>query len=612
MRNKMARQVSVYRCAVALISATALAVSACGPIYCQEPPRVAQVAITGNQNINTDAIQHAITLKSGDDYTEAAVEKDRAAIMSLGYFSAVTVHRDDTPEGLRVTYEVTENPKITDVKVLGSEPVRAAAILDLMKTKSGQVLNATTLNQDIEAIQTHYTEQGYIAYVTEDIGVDPQTGVLTVPILVYRVESVEVTGNKKTRTYVFLREMKTRPGEVFNVNVLKQDIVRIFSLDILEDITYQINPGAEIGTVRITLPIVEKKTGQISVGFGYSSRQRLVGQARLSENNFRGTGQGLNVLFERGSSNAVGGGTSYEVGYMLPWIDKRHTSLSFSVFNKVIYRFTSGVFEDSAFEDEDTYYNERHKGFDVTLSRPITERTRVYLGSRFEQVETDEDLLRLADVDVRRIIQTGDVISGSLRLVHNKRDFDLDPAHGHYEGVMFEFGKVDGNRFTETLTSIPVDGTFNKFSIDLRRYFPLAGGPKRDIKDKRTVIAVRLRAGIANGELPFFEQFFIGGGESLRGYREDRFWGDKMMLLSVEFRKPIAQSITGRLFVDYGDAWGGNPAFSITELPQHQSFDGNFGAGVGMGISTPIGNLRLDYGVGSEGGRTHFSMGHSF
>jgi len=106
--------------------------------------------------------------------------------------------------------------------------------------------------------------------------------------------------------------------------------------------------------------VVDKKTGQVSVGLGYSSRQRLVGQARLAETNFRGKGQGLNLLWEQGNGDAVGGGASYELGFYEPWMDKRHTSLSLTAFNKITYRFNSGVFNSSTFADDQTY-NERHK-----------------------------------------------------------------------------------------------------------------------------------------------------------------------------------------------------------------------------------------------------------
>lgn len=607
---------SRVNCVSALLLVVALLLTIGGAGLAQGA-KVVEVAVSGNTNINSDTIRNAITLKPGADYTEQAIEKDRADIMALGYFSAITPHREDVPGGLKVTYEVTENPRMSDVKVVGSDPIPVDQILGLMKTKAGQVLNTTALNQDIEAIQAFYGEQGYIAYVTEDIGVDPKTGVLTVPILVSRVESVVITGNRKTKSWALLREMKTQPGKVFNVKVLKDDIMRIYNLDILEDIKpYQITPGAEIGMVKITIPVVEKKTGLVSIGFGYSSRQRLVGQARLAETNFRGRAQGVNLLWQQGTSEAVGGSASEELGFYEPWIDKKHTSLSVNAYNKLLYRFSSGIFSSTSFSN-DQNYSERHQGGDIALSRPLTEKTRLYVGTRYEDVTTDESLLSGLG-EYAPLVMQGIVAAGSVRLVHNTRDFDLDPAAGAYDGISVEYGTVNGSMFVSNspdpgsgFSETPFDGPFNKASVDIRRYFS-KGGPKLTPQEKRVTLAFRLRAGISSGKLPFFEQFFVGGAESLRGYQEDRFWGDNMLMASVELRKPIAQSISGVLFADYGDAWAGNPAFFITQLPQSQTFQGNLGVGVGIRVNTPIGHLRLDYGVGSEGGRTHFSMGQAF
>jgi len=588
-------------------------------LLAQEVKKIAEISISGNQNINTDTIMNAVALKPGDDYDEQAVEKDKASIMSLGYFSAVTVHTEDVADGVKITYEVTENPKVCEIKIVGSEPLSSQQVIDLMKTRPGQVLNSSTLNQDIESIQSYYGEQGYIAYITEDIGVDPQTGVFTVPILVHRVESVEITGNKKTKQFVFLREMKTKPGTIFNWNTIQKDIMRIYSLDILEEVkTLQLDPGTDVGLLKVVLPVVEKKTGQMSVGVGYSSKQRLVGQARMTETNFRGLGQGLTVMWEQGTTDqATGGNSSYELGFYEPWIDQKHTSLNVSAFNKLLYRFSSGVFSSSTLGD-DQIYNERHKGADLTLSRPINEKTRVYLGGSFENVETDPSLL--TDENIINIIQDGNVGSGSVRYVRNTRDYDLDPAVGGYDAISFELGTVSATRYYENPVEgeppvpYPFDGGYQKTSIDVRRYFSQKGAKSKP-QDKRNTFAVRLRAGYGSGTIPYFEQFFVGGGESLRGFREDQFWGDRMLLTSVEYRKPIAQSITGVAFVDYGDAWGSASEFNTTTFPQTNSFVGRYGTGIGLRVATPIGNLRLDYAIlASEGGgaRTHFSMGQAF
>ena len=584
-----------------------------GVLFAQETAKVVQLNIAGNQNINTDVIRNSVVAKVGDAYEEQAIEKDRVAIMGLGYFSAVTVRKDEVPGGYIITYEVIENSKINDIKIEGSEPIPSSKILELMKMKSGLVLNVNTLNKDIETIQDYYRDEGYFAYVTEDIGVDTKTGVLTIPILVNRVESVRIAGNVKTKEFVFLREMKTQPGVIFNIKTLKSDIVKIFGLDVLEDIKpYQILPGDKMGTVKVIINVVEKKTGQVSLGLGYSSKQRLVGQVRVTETNFRGNGQGLNALWEQGTSEAVGGSSSYELGFYEPWLDKRHTSLSLNVFNKIQYRFSSGVFSGSALSDEKTY-NERRKGGEITLSRPLSENTRLYLGSRFENVDTDPALLTSTG-DLAKIVQKGDVLSGSLRIVNESRDFPMDPAAGQYDSASIEIGTVNSVRFgaSPTFNEIPFDGTFSKYSVDLRRYYS-KGGAKTAPKDKRKTIALRLKMGFGNGKLPFFEQFFVGGGESLRGYTEDRFWGTKMLLASVEYRMPLGDSVSLVLpFVDYGDAWDSSENFTIGELSQHNDFKGNFGVGFGIRVNTPIGNLRLDYGTGSEGGRSHFSIGQAF
>ncbi len=511
MLQEMDCRVSTRRLCAVLVFAVVLVAALSVVASAQDAVKVVQIAVTGNKNINTDTISNAISLKPGDDYTEEAVDKDRLAIMSLDYFGAVTVHKEDVPGGVKVTYEVTENPRITDIRVIGSGPVPAATIRELMKSKPDQVLNVTTLDQDIAAIQEYYADLGYIAWVTEDIedGVDPETGVLTVPILVHIVESVEITGNKKTKEYVFLREMKTRPGVYFNTKVLENhDYPRLVNLDILEEIKmYQTLPGSEVGLVKIVIPIVEKKTGQISVGFGYSSRQKLVGQARLSETNFRGKGQGVNLLYEQGTSDAVGGNASYELGFYEPWIDDKHTSLSVTGFNKVVYRFASGVFGSSAIVD-DKSYNERRKGGDVTISRPVNDYLRIYLGGRFENVDTDPALLT-GQTDLINIAQDGDVTSGSIRLVHNTRDLDLDPSAGGYEGLSLQFGTVDAVRFQEDpvdpqiIQQIPFKGAFRKGTIDIRRYFS-RGARKTTLQDKRVTLAVRVLAGIGSGKLPFF------------------------------------------------------------------------------------------------------------
>ena len=99
-----------------------------------------------------------------------------------------------------------------------------------------------------------------------------------------------------------------------------------------------------------------------------------------------------------------------------------------------------------------------------------------------------------------------------------------------------------------------------------------------------------------------FNQFRLGGQGSLRGYRDDQFRGNRLLLGSLEYRFPLYKKIQGALFTDFGGVWD-------TGL-RPRNMKGSIGFGVSM--NTPMGPLRLDYGRGSQGGRFHFTVGTSF
>jgi outer membrane protein insertion porin family len=122
---------------------------------------------------------------------------------------------------------------------------------------------------------------------------------------------------------------------------------------------------------------------------------------------------------------------------------------------------------------------------------------------------------------------------------------------------------------------------------------------------------MRLLFGVTTGDPPFLEQFLIGGNDTLRGYRQDRFPGRRMALLNTEIRRPIGKSLIGVLFTDAGDAWGG-PVATNPNFRGDPSFKAHTSYGAGIRVKTPLGPLRLDYGIGKEGSETHFGIAHMF
>lgn len=568
--------------------------------------QISEIKITGNERVSTDAIVAAITMKPGMPFTEQAVQDAKLAIENMGYFQpGVTAGVENLESGVRVVFSVAENPVVKEIKITGNTVVETEKLLGLMRTSVGSVLNTNTfLQQDTKAIENYFDDLGYIAYVTEEVGIDPQTGVLNVPIMEVRIEKIQITGLKKTKEYVVLREMQQKPGDVYNRKILLGDLQRIYDLNIFDREVaegYKTDAGSDFGKMMITIPLKESKTGEATVGLGYSNK-KIVGQARLSQSNFRGRAETVNLSWEQGTNR----GSSFEVGFFEPWLDSKHTSFGINIYNKLNYRFSNKLLGSSSNTTDD--YDERRQGGNITLSRPFSISSRGFFTVRNESVDTNI-------TDDSPLSSNGNVASGTFRFTNTTRDSVVDPVRGVYNSYAVELG----NAKIQELNGDSNSAAFAKYSFDVRRYFS-KGGPRKEVNERRKVLAFRLMAGSLTGSVPFFEQYFLGGAESLRGYSEDRFWGPSMLLASAEYRLPMSSSLIGVVFADYGDAWGAKTAFRekstgedlIPNFTQHEGFKGNLGYGIGIRVQTPIGPLCLDYGFSNEGSRAHFRIGQVF
>jgi outer membrane protein insertion porin family len=365
--------------------------------------------------------------------------------------------------------------------------------------------------------------------------------------------------------------------------------------------------------VGITINLVEKRSGTVSAGFGYSNRAQLIGFAEVSESNFQGRAEAVNL---RGEIGGTAGRASIETGFTEPHLDRHRTALNVQLYDKTVYRFSNSLTNSIATQSTSgsSRYNEQRIGGTVTVSRPFLRTYRAALSLRGEQVQTDPlDL----SVNNASIIQDGPIFVLGAQLIHNTRDIDIDPVTGGFQTLNLQTGHANLSS-PKTFTGITIPGitgsvNFSKVLFDARQYISLSGPRRRDKPDEeKTTFATRVQLGSSVGTLPFFEQFFVGGGDNLRGYKDDRFWGSNQFLASGELRQPIARSLKGVLFLDVGDAWGGDYNNVQIQGFTQDGFHPHVGVGLGMRVKTPIGPLRLDYGFGDEGGRFHFSIGPTF
>lgn len=588
-------------------------------------PVIGEIVVQGNKVLSTAAIISLSGHKVGDPCNEQTLAEMRDRLLRTGNFGqhvadqnqAIKIQAEQGADNkCKVIITVDENDKIEKILISGSGPIPPEEVNKLIEPLRPNVYNEENIRNIANAIQDLYNKRGFLIEFGQIRPDAENPGYLPIPIIVTRVDDIKINGKRlKTREFVLLREMKTKKGDYYNrKNFFEKDLLKLYNLDLFEDL----NPVEEIvgvGRVRLIINLVEKRTGTISAGIGFSNRQQLLGRAELSETNFRGRGEAVNLLWETGG---VSGRNSVELGYTRPWVDKHQTALSFNIFDKVVYRFANSLQNTNGstggiIGTDDSRYNEQRTGLSLSLSRPFQDTFRGSINIRAENVRTnriDLDELNTA------IIQNGPIYTFGAGVQHDTRDLLIDPISGGYQNANFQVGYANLRQLRDTNGNLivqPVTGNvnFGKGFVDLRTYISLSGRRKKPT-DEKTSLAFRLMLGSSVGTLPFFEQFFVGGAESLRGYREDRFWGRHMFIGSAEFRVPLAKRLKGVFFLDVGHAWGGRYSDVTIEGFRQSGLSPRLGIGLGIRVGTPLGPIRLDYGFGSEGGRTHFSIGNVF
>lgn len=493
----------------------------------------------------------------------------------------------------RVEVQIVEfdgNTAVTD------ETLRQAAAIS-----PGTVVNPTLLTEAIRRIEAAYAERGYIAEVTRVriLGEQPPRTV-QFDIRETVVSAVVIEGLLRTEETALRRLMDLRAGDIFDRRVLQEDVDRLYDLMIFEEISVELESGEESGEVVVAYSLRERKTGQINIGGSYSPEGRLVGELSYTEANLFRRAQRLAATLSIGSIEGRLGG---QLSYYNPFIASPRTDLFVRVFSEANFRFSRQLVEEA---DTGRYF-ERRTGFQSIASRRLDDYRRASLGLRYENVSSDG--LPIEFFTNPEAGTGGWVVFPSARLVEDRRLFLLLPASGRYTNAFLEAGMAERGDSSGAVAKLWVQ---RNWYVPLQTITPemLAAENPRPTR----TLAIRFNAATSLGDLPFFEQFFLGGANSLRGYREQRFWGDNMLLLSTEYRHPLSRRLVGVAFVDVGDAWGSDFQFvpgTDTPFIQHRNISLRAGAGVGLLWLTGFGTLRLDVARG-EDTRVHFAFGESF
>ena len=574
--------------------------------FSQQTSVITEIEIKGNEQVTADAILLRMRTKQGQPYVQATLDQDRLAIEQMGFFKAVNV-RAVPLEAMnwKVVVEVSEFPVVKEIRIVGNTVISTEEILKAIPAQVGQPFNLGNQRPTADKIFEVYAKKGFFALVEQLEPLEDSPGTLSIVIREMTVGTVGVQGNTRTKSWVMQRLIKTRPSEIFNIKKWDDDLRRVYGTQWFEKVVPIETDSKEGFAKDLVVDVKEARTGTAIAGISVDPRSSFAGSIRLADTNFRGTGQTVGVSYLQ---VVTGGGASLDLEYANPFIDHRDTTLNLNIYSRLIYRF-GGSFGNTT-SPTDERLTERRTGGSFSLSRPLSSRTSGSVGLRFESIRTGD----INNANAAGFIkQDGTVAVASLGWNKNNRDVDIDPARGDWALVNFEPGYANITRVGGVFQDPAILGTnmFVRATGEYRTYFSPQPPRGRELDAPRRVFAFRARGGAISGTVPFFEQYFVGGSDSVRGYEEDRFWGKQFLTTSLEYRHPIQKSFNATLFVDYGGAWGGYG--SANNFTQSDRLKLNLGYGFGFSFRTPLGPIRLDFGWNQKGGsRTHFMIGTTF
>ncbi|MEG4347581.1 BamA/TamA family outer membrane protein [Microcoleus sp. A003_D6] len=587
---------------------------------------VAEVTVTGATGDLESEIYRVISTQPGRTTNRSQLQQDINAIFATGFFRNVRAVPEDTPLGVRVTFIVQANPVLRGVTITGQQVLPQSVIDESFRDQYGQILNLRRFEEGVKKINAWYQENGYVLGQITDAPQVADDGTVTLVVAEGQIESVDVrflnkegeatdaTGQPiggNTRRFVVTREVELKPGDIFNRTKAERDLRRVFGLGIFEDVRLALEPGTtDPRKARVIVNVIEKNTGSLAAGAGLSSATGLFGTVSYQQQNLGGRNQKLGAEVQIGERQNL-----FDLSFTDPWIagDPYRTSYTVNVFRRrsISVIFDGGDREVRLPNDDRPRINRTGAG--INFTRPLSRNPfadaewTASVGLQYQRVSiTDRKGRRESEDELGNQLSFSDSGSDDLTtlqagVVRDRRNDPLRPT----SGSLIRFGVEQ---------SIPVGSgsiLLNRLRASYSFYLPVkytnfTPGPQ--------TLAFSFRGGTVFGDLPPYEAFALGGANSVRGYNEgDLGAGRSFLEASVEYRFPIISFIGGALFLDAGTDLGtgkdvpGDPA-GVRNKP-----GSGYGYGLGVRIQSPLGPIRIDYGINDSGdNQIHFGIGERF
>ncbi len=505
----------------------------------------------------------------------------------------IMVNREEKEIIIEIKIEEGQQYKFGKITIQDVEEFSGKELLEGLKSKTGDVYNISLLRADMLKIAEKFSEKGY-AYtdVNPKAAIDDEKKITDLEIKIdpgrkVYVGKINVIGNTRTRDNVIRREFRLKEGELFNSKKLKRSKQRLNNLGFFEDVKIDTHRGDTPNLIDVDATVTERPTGSVTFGVGFSSVDKVIFNAGISQDNVFGTGRKVNF-----SANISSRRSNFNLSLTDPHIFDSDISVGIDLFNR-----------RSDFFSFDT----RSRGGGLRLGKNLSETDWAGLFYRYSKV-------KISDVVSPTTIlknETRDTSRVGVTFINDSRDNFLNPTQGWRHVIRLEFaGSFLGG------------ADFYKTGYEITYYRKLVGKLVGALHS-----AISFAEGYGGEELPAFERYFMGGANSLRGFNirqvgpltnvGDPLGGEQSLLFNVELQYPLTKTFRLFTFYDRGNVYGSGDNIESTDTTINLS---KMRESVGGGIRffSPFGPISLSYGFkldqrpGESAGEFHFSAGNAF